>query len=150
MTENHPGAIEADAPKATPARHRFLSGLVWSWLSNIVALFAAAAIFSGVGYGDEFWILVLAGFVFGLVNAFVRPLVILLALPAVILSLGIALLLVNALMLWLTDLIVARFEVSGFWTAIGAAVIVWLVNWALGALLRPERRRRTRAVLHRL
>jgi putative membrane protein len=128
---------------------RFLTELVWSWLTNIVALFVAAAIFSGVDYGGEFWILVLAGFVFGLVNAFVRPLVIFLALPAVILSLGFALLLVNALMLWLTDLIVARFEVSGFWTAVGAAVIVWLVNWALSAILRPDRRSGARVSVRR-
>jgi putative membrane protein len=141
--------METREPKPAGSQHGFLGRLVWSWLSNIVALFAAAAIFSGVGYGNEFWILVLAGLVFGLVNAFVRPLVILLALPAVILSLGVALLLVNALMLWLTDLIVARFEVSGFWTAVGAAVVVWLVNWALGALLRPDRRRRTEVGLLR-
>jgi putative membrane protein len=128
---------------------RFLMELVWSWLSNIVALSVAAAIFSGVDYAGEFWILVLAGLVFGLVNAFVRPLVIFLALPAVILSLGLALLLVNALMLWLTDLIVARFEVSGFWTAVGAAVIVWLVNWALSALLRPDRRGRVQVFARR-
>jgi putative membrane protein len=129
--------VEADDGRRRSIRYRFLEGLVWSWLSNIVALFVASLVFDGVDYGGEFWILLLAGFVFGLVNAIVRPLVILLALPAVILSLGIALLLVNALMLWLTDLIVARFEVSGFWTALGAAVIVWLVNWLLSALLRP-------------
>lgn len=131
------------------ARRRFVEGLVWSWLSNIVALFAAAAIFPGVDYGGAFWVLVLAGLVFGFVNAIVRPIVILLALPAVILSLGLALLLVNALMLWLTDLIVGRFEVSGFWTAVGAAVIVWLVNWALGALLRPGGRPRVHVSVRR-
>jgi putative membrane protein len=92
---------------------------------------------------------VVAGLVFGLVNAVVRPLVILLALPAVILTLGFALLLVNALMLWLTDVIVGPFEVSGFWTAVGAAIIVWLVNWALAALLRPERRRRIQVFVDR-
>ena len=136
-------------PSAPSLGHRILSELVWSWLSNIVALFVAAAIFSGVDYGGDFWILVLAGLVFGLVNAIVRPLVIFLALPAVILTLGIALLFVNAFMLWLTDLIVGPFEVSGFWTAVGAAVIVWLVNWMLAALLRPERRRTMRIVVRR-
>jgi putative membrane protein len=132
-----------------PSHKSFLKELAWSWLSNIVALFVAAAIFSGVDYDGRFWILVLAGLVFGLVNLFVRPLVIFLALPAVILTLGLALLLVNAFMLWLTDLIVGPFEVSGFWTAVGAAVIVSLVNWALAALLRPEWRRRTQVVVRR-
>jgi putative membrane protein len=136
------------APPPRP-RHPFQYELLWSWLSNIVALFVAAAIFSGIDYEGDFWILVLAGLVFGLVNALVRPLVILLALPAVILTLGFALLLVNALMLWLTDVIVGPFEVSGFWTAVGAAIIVWLVNWALAALLRPERRRRIQVFVDR-
>ena len=79
-------------PAALPMRHRFLSELLWSWLSNIVALFVAAAIFSGVDYEGNFWILVLAGLVFGLVNAIVRPLVIFLALlsyqPAIVLFAG--------------------------------------------------------------
>ena len=123
-----------------PTRHRFLQELLWSCLSNIVALFVASAIFSGVSYGDDFWVLVLAGLVFGIVNAFIRPIVILLALPAVILTLGLFLLVVNALMLWLTDLIVGPFEVSGFWTAVGAAIVVGLVNWLLAVLLRPDRR----------
>jgi putative membrane protein len=136
-------------PTARPSHKSFLKELTWSWLSNIVALFVAAAIFSGVDYDGRFWILVLAGLVFGLVNLFVRPLVIFLALPAVILTLGLALLLVNAFMLWLTDLIVGPFEVSGFWTAVGAAVIVSLVNWGLAALLRPEWRRRTQVVVRR-
>jgi putative membrane protein len=130
-------------------RHPFPYELVWSWLSNIVALFVAGAIFSGVDYEGDFWILVVAGLVFGLVNAIVRPLVILLALPAVVLTLGFALLLVNAFMLWLTDVIVGPFEVSGFWTAVGAAIIVWLVNWALAALLRPDRRRRAAVFVRR-
>ena len=94
-------------------------------------------IFDGITYGDRFWVLLLAGLVFGIVNAFVRPIVVLLTLPAVILTLGIALLFVNALMLYLTDLIVPDFEIGGFWTAVGGALIVWLVNLAIHGVLRP-------------
>jgi putative membrane protein len=112
----------------------------YRWAASIVALLAAAAIFSGIDY-EGFWTLVVAALVFSLVNAIVRPLVILLALPAVILSLGIALLFVNALMLWLTDVIVPSFEVSGFWTAVGGAAIIWLANLALDGVLKPDRSR---------
>ena len=98
------GTVEGEPrDRPTGLGRRFLYELLWAWLSNIVALFVAAAIFSGVSYGDDFWVLVVAGLVFGLVNVFVRPLVLFLALPAVILTLGLALLLVNAFMLWLTD-----------------------------------------------
>jgi putative membrane protein len=109
----------------------------FSWLSNVVAIWVAALVFDGITYGDRFWVLLLAGLVFGIVNLIVRPIVVLLALPAVILTLGIALLFVNALMLYLTDLIVPDFEVRGFWTAVGGALIVWLVNLVIHGVLRP-------------
>jgi putative membrane protein len=109
----------------------------FSWLSNVVAIWVATLAFDGITYGDRFWVLLLAGLVFGIVNLVVRPIVILLALPAVIITLGIALLFVNALMLYLTDLIVPDFEVQGFWTAVGGALIVWLVNLAIHGVLRP-------------
>lgn len=57
--------------------------------------------------------------------------VILLTLPAVILSFGLALLVISALMLWLTSRLVAGFAVGGFWSTLGGALIVWLVNAAL-------------------
>jgi putative membrane protein len=114
--------------------------LVW-WASNFVALWVAAALLDAVDYGDNLWVLVLAALVFGLVNLVVRPLVILLALPAVVLTLGLALLLVNAFMLYLTDWIVPAFEVDGFGWAVLAALIVWAVNMALHALIGDDRRR---------
>ena len=68
-----------------------------------------------VSYGDSWWTLLLAGLVFALVNAVLKPLVILIALPAVVLTLGVALFFVNMFMLWLTDAIVPEFEAGGFW-----------------------------------
>jgi putative membrane protein len=114
--------------------------LAW-WASNFVALWVAAALLEAVDYGDSLWVLVLAALVFGLVNLVVRPLVILLALPAVVLTLGLALLLVNAFMLYLTDWIVPDFEVDGFGWAVLAAVIVWAVNMALHAVIGDDRPR---------
>lgn len=116
--------------------------LLFSWLSNVVALFVASWIVPGVGYGDDFWVLFIAGFVFAIVNLFVRPLVILLALPAVILTLGLALLLINTFMLYLTDWIVPSFETGSFWSTLGAAVIVWIVNLVISMVLKPEERAR--------
>ncbi len=117
-----------------------LMRLLFGWLSNVVALFVAAWVVPGVGYGDDFWVLFIAGLVFAVVNMFVRPLVILLALPAVILTLGLALLLINTFMLYLTDWLVPEFETGSFWSTLGAAVIVWIVNLILSAVLRPDDR----------
>jgi putative membrane protein len=113
--------------------------LAVTWASNLAALFVAAWLIPGLRYGEDFWVLALAALILALVNLVVRPIVIVLALPAVILTLGLALLLVNALMLYLTDLIVPRFETGGFWSTLGGAIVVGLVNLLLHPLLKPER-----------
>jgi putative membrane protein len=65
--------------------------------------------------------------------------VIVMTLPAVILSLGIALLLVNALMLWVTSKLVTGFHVGGFWSTVGGALVMWVVNLALRPWARQRR-----------
>jgi putative membrane protein len=113
--------------------------LIIGWLVNVLAIFVASKVFSSIDYDGELWVLALAGLVLGLANHIVRPIVILLAFPAVILTLGIALLFINALMLYLTDLIVPPFEVGGFWQTVGAALIIWGVNVIVHGVLKSER-----------
>ena len=112
--------------------------LAFGWASNLLAIWVASLVFDGVNYDAKFWVLAVAALVFVFVNAVIRPIVILLTLPAVIFSLGIVLLFINAFMLWITDKIVPPFEVRGFWTTVGAAVIVWLVNMAVHRVFKPE------------
>jgi putative membrane protein len=113
--------------------------VVTGWASNVLAIWVASKVFDDVSYHGKLWVLAVAALVFVLVNAVVRPIVILLALPAVILSLGLALIFVNALMLYITDWIVAPFDVGGLWTTVGAALIIWLVNMAVHRVFKPER-----------
>lgn len=105
--------------------------VAFAWLANCLALLIAAAVIPQIGYGGDLGTLLLAGFILGVVNLVVRPLVILLTLPAVILSFGLVLLPINALMLWLTSRLVDGFTVGGFWSTLGGALIVWVVNVAL-------------------
>lgn len=112
--------------------------LVIGWLINVLAIFVASKAFPSVDYDGELWVLALAGLVLGLANHIVRPIVVLLALPAVILTLGIALLFINALMLYLTDLIIPPFEIGGFWETVGTALIIWAVNVVVHAVLKSE------------
>lgn len=112
--------------------------LAFTWASNLLALWVASLIFSGVTYDDTFWVLAVAALVLSVVNAIIRPIVIFLTLPAVIVTLGIILLFINAFMLWITDKLVPRFEVSGFWTYIGAVIIIWLVNMVVYRIFRPD------------
>jgi putative membrane protein len=105
--------------------------LLIAWLSNCVALLVAAAVIPAIGYDKDAGTLLLAGLILGVVNFVVRPAIVFLTLPAVILSLGLFLLAINALMLWLTSRIVEGFTVGGFWSTLGGALIVWIVNAAL-------------------
>jgi putative membrane protein len=111
--------------------------LVITWIVNCVGLIVAAAIIPAMTYHGKIGTLLLAGLILAVVNFALRPLVILMTLPAVILSLGIGLLLVNALMLWITGKIVTGLHVGGFWSTVGGALVLWLVNLAL----RPWTRR---------
>ena len=116
--------------------------VIATWLCNCVGLLVAAAIVPAISYGHDLGTLLLAGAILGLVNLAVRPLVILITLPAVIISLGIVLLFINALMLWLTSKLVSGLYVGGFWSTVAGALLIWLVNLALRPWRKgPERGR---------
>ena len=114
--------------------------LVFGWASNVLGIWITSLIFDGVTYDDKVWVLAVAGLVLFLANAIIRPIVIILTLPAVILTLGILLLFINAFTLWIADKIVPPFEVSGFWTYLGSVIIIWLVNMIVYGIFRPENR----------
>ncbi len=109
-------------------------GLVLRLVVNAAALAAAAWLFDGISSDSPAWLLATAA-VFGIVNAVVRPVVTLLALPLIVLTLGVFLLVVNALMLLLVDAVAAGFHVAGFGTALGGAVVISIVSWALSLVL---------------
>jgi putative membrane protein len=117
---------------------------------NLAALWVASELLDDVTYADDFGVLLLAAVVFTIVNWIVKPIVTILALPVIILTLGIALLFVNALMLLIVDWLVGDFDIEGFWTLVGATVIVWVVNLVLSAaqrdaaVARARRRERQR------
>ena len=79
--------------------------------------------------------LVLAALLLGIVNAFVRPLAFILTLPITVVTLGLFLLVLNAAMIGLVAWLVPGFTISGFWTAVGASIIVSLVSWAASSLI---------------
>jgi putative membrane protein len=118
-----------------------LRRLLVTWAFNLVALWVAAVLLSGIDY-DGFGVLVVASLVFSVVNIFVRPLVILFTLPLVIITLGIALFFINLFMLYLTSWIVDNFTIDSFWWAVLATIIVWVVNAVLEAFFGDDLRER--------
>jgi putative membrane protein len=104
--------------------------LAWTWLANTVAILVAVLVIGGV-HADRLWTIVVAGFVFTAVNLFVRPAVKLLALPLIAVTFGVALYLVNMLMLLLTSMIVDAFSVDSVGALALGTLVIWLVNIVL-------------------
>jgi len=104
------------------------------WAFNTVALFVATWLLPGLSYGSDWWVLLIAGLVFTLVNFFLKPVLAVLSIPFIIVTLGIFYFLINVLMLYLTHWIVPQFTIATFWWAVLAAIIVSAINWALRAI----------------
>lgn len=114
------------------------------WGVNIVALLVIDGIFDGVEIGR--WGPVLLGAaVLALANAFVKPVLTILTFPIILITLGLFYFVLNMAMLALAEWIAPDFSIDGFWTYVGATIVVWLVNWALYALF--ERMNRGRSVV---
>jgi len=99
-----------------------------------LGLWVASELLSGLSF-DSTAKLIIAAIVLGVVNAFVRPLAFILTLPLTVLTLGLFLLVLNAGMVALVAWLVPGFHVAGFWTAVGAALIVSLVSWAASSVI---------------
>ena len=112
--------------------------LLIRWICNVVALFVAAWILSGISYGDQWWTLFIAAAVFTLVNAWVKPILAVLSIPFIVVTLGLFYFLINVFMLYLTDWVVPDFEIKTFWWAVLAAIIVSIVNGLLNMFLPDD------------
>jgi putative membrane protein len=112
------------------------------WGVNIVALLVIDGIFDGVEIGR--WGPVLLGAaVLAIANAFVKPVLTILTFPIILITLGLFYFVLNIAMLALAEWIAPDFSIDGFWTYVGATIVVWLVNWALHALFENMARGRS-------
>jgi putative membrane protein len=109
--------------------------LLVAWGANVLALIVAD--WALAGFAIERWgPLLLAGAVFGLANVFLKPLLTIIAIPLIILTFGIAYFFVNVAILAFTEWVVPNFSIDGFWTYVGAVIVMWLVNLGVSRLLQ--------------
>jgi putative membrane protein len=107
------------------------------WLCTTLAV-AVAAWLTGIPYTSPGWLFVVA-LLLGFVNAFIRPVLMLLSLPFIIVTLGLFIQIVNTLLFWFVDSLVPPFgPVTGFWQAFFAALIVTIVNWVLSSIFHTS------------
>jgi putative membrane protein len=113
--------------------------LLLVWILNAIALLAVAYLYPGVQVQD--WkAAAVAALVLGLVNTLVKPILVILTLPVTIVTLGLFLLVLNALLFWGVASMVPGFHVSGFWAALLGAILYSVIGWLLSMLI-PDRTR---------
>ncbi|MGI8820153.1 MAG: phage holin family protein [Chthoniobacterales bacterium] len=108
---------------------------VLRWLVTTVAVMIASAFVPGIRY-DSFGALLGAAFLLGILNAIVRPILLILSAPLILVTLGLFILVVNGLMLRWVSAFVPGFHVDGFGSAFWGAIVVGIASWALSAFLR--------------
>ncbi len=108
---------------------------------NAFALSAAAYLVDGITLAGGFWDVLLVALVFGLVNALLKPALLLLSLPILLITLGLFTFVVNGALLLLTARLTSHLAVSGFGSAFLGSIVISVVSVVLGAWLKDERRK---------
>ena len=109
--------------------------LLLRWIINALAIFAIAYFLPGIGVSGIYAAFI-AALILGIINAILRPLLVLLTLPINVITLGLFTLVINALLFWFASTIVKGFEVADFKAAFLGALIMWLVSWITNWLFK--------------
>jgi len=104
------------------------------WILNAVALLIVAYILPGITVAS-FWSALIAALVLGLLNTLVKPVLVLLTLPVTIITLGLFLLVINALVFWFAGTVLKGFQVNGFWWAMLGALVYSIISGLLSRIV---------------
>ena len=108
--------------------------LLLVWILNAIALLIVAYLLPGISVAS-FGAALIAALVLGLLNTLVKPVLILLTLPITVITLGLFLIVLNALVFWFAGSILKGFQVAGFWWALAGAIVYSLISGLLSRLL---------------
>ena len=113
-----------------------MNGVVLRIIINAIAIYLTAHVIPGVRFDGGIWQLLLAGFLFGALNAVIKPLLVVLSLPLIVLTLGVFYLVLNGLILLLLAWLLPSLSMTGLLAAILASLFMGLVNIVLHAALQ--------------
>lgn len=121
--------------------HSVLYRFLVRWLVCSLGLWIAAGLLpSGIDYDSRIGVIIVAGLILAIVNSVLRPLIVLLSLPAILFTLGLFMVVINGFMVFLVSKLYSHLEVSNFWIAILAGMIIGLVNYLVTAILENRER----------
>lgn len=112
--------------------NRFLT----RWLVCSLGLWIAANFLSSsISYGSEIRVIIIAGFVLAIINIVIKPILVIFTLPAILLTLGLFTILINGLTVFLASKLYTPLEITNFWAAVFAGMVIGLVNYLVTAIL---------------
>ena len=115
---------------------------------NAIALWVAVQIVPGI-YAEDLLTIIIVALIFGVVNALIRPLVAFFTCPMIIVTLGLFIFVINAVMLWLTAWIAGRFNLGfeiegGFWPTFWGALVISLVSFVISLIIKDDEKEKKR------
>ena len=108
------------------------------WFVSSLGLWIAAGLFGGITYGSRVGVIVIAGLILAIVNTFIKPLVVILSLPAILFSLGLFMIVINGFMVLIVSWLYPNLYVTGLWSAMLAGMVIGLVNYLVTAILEDK------------
>jgi putative membrane protein len=107
------------------------------WLVCSLGLWIAAGLLSNsIHYSNGFGVIIIAGFLLAILNTVLKPILIILSLPAIVLTLGLFMIIINGLTVFLVSKLYTQLHVTNFWAAMFAGMVIGLVNFLVGAILK--------------
>jgi putative membrane protein len=118
-----------------------IARLLIRWFVCSLGLWIAAGLLSGsITYSDKISVVLVAGLVLALVNVVIKPIIVIFALPALMLTLGLFMVIINGLMVYLVSVLYSPLEIKNFWAAVFAGMVIGLVNYLVTTIIESERK----------
>ncbi|MEN8243817.1 MAG: phage holin family protein [Thermodesulfobacteriota bacterium] len=111
-----------------------MHGITIRWLTLTVAIIITSYLLDGI-HVSGFWSALFTAAVLGILNAFFRPIILILTLPINILTMGLFTFVINALLLMMASGIISGFNVAGFWSAVFGALLISVVSWLINGFI---------------
>jgi putative membrane protein len=111
------------------------------WLVCSLGLWIAAGLLSSsITYGSRFGVIIIAGLILAIINVIIKPIIVIFSLPAILLTLGLFMIVVNGFMVFLVSKLYTPLHITDFWAAIFAGMVIGLVNYLVTAILEDTKR----------
>ncbi|MDR9417810.1 phage holin family protein [Gracilimonas sp.] len=107
--------------------------MIWAWLLNSISVYATASLLKGVEI-KNFWSALFVAALLALINTFIKPILVILSLPITILTFGLFVWVINALLIMLVDAMVEGFKLKSFGWALGFGLVMSVISWVLFSL----------------